>query len=68
MNGETTDDESRGSARVHSAAKFPDGEEQRARDAAYGTLHERQPWGPREKLWDYDVRGELGVGQESPSS
>jgi salicylate hydroxylase len=40
---------------------LPDGEEQRARDAAYATLHERQPWGPREALWDYDVRGELGA-------
>jgi len=47
---------------------LPDGDEQRTRDAAYATLHERQPWGPREKLWDYDVREELGAGQESPSS
>jgi salicylate hydroxylase len=38
---------------------LPDGDEQRARDAAYATLHERQPWGPREALWDYDVREEL---------
>jgi salicylate hydroxylase len=36
-----------------------DGEEQRARDAAYERLHEERPWGPREGLWDYDVRDEL---------
>jgi salicylate hydroxylase len=42
---------------------LPDGDEQRARDAAYATLHERQPWGPREGLWDYDVRAEAGVGR-----
>jgi salicylate hydroxylase len=39
---------------------LPDGDEQRARDATYASLHERQPWGPRESLWDYDVRAELG--------
>jgi salicylate hydroxylase len=38
---------------------LPDGEEQRARDAAYETLNERMPWGPREGLWDHDVREEL---------
>ena len=38
---------------------LPDGEEQRARDAAYASLHETKPWGPREGLWDYDVRAEL---------
>jgi salicylate hydroxylase len=37
---------------------LPDGNEQRTRDAAYATLPERQPWGPREPLWDYDVREE----------
>ncbi len=36
-----------------------DGAEQRARDAAYATLHETRPWGPREPLWDYDVRAAL---------
>lgn len=35
---------------------LPDGEEQRARDAAYATLHETQPWGPRQRIWEYDVR------------
>jgi 2-polyprenyl-6-methoxyphenol hydroxylase-like FAD-dependent oxidoreductase len=38
---------------------LPDGDEQRARDAAYASLQERQPWGPRQELWDYDVRAEL---------
>jgi salicylate hydroxylase len=36
-----------------------DGDDQRARDAAYASLHERHPWGPREHLWDHDVRAEL---------
>jgi salicylate hydroxylase len=47
---------------------LPDGDEQRTRDAAYGNLHERRPWGPREQLWDYDVREELGTRQRSSSS
>ena len=38
-----------------------DGEEQRARDAAYATLHQSRPWGPREGLWDYDVRQAAGI-------
>lgn len=38
---------------------LPDGDDQRARDAAYATLHETKPWGPREGLWDYDVREHL---------
>jgi salicylate hydroxylase len=36
-----------------------DGERQRARDAAYAKLEETRPWGPREPLWDYDVRAAL---------
>ncbi|MDA8311728.1 MAG: FAD-dependent monooxygenase [Actinomycetota bacterium] len=35
---------------------LPDGEAQRRRDADYQVLHERQPWGPRQPLWEYDVR------------
>jgi salicylate hydroxylase len=38
---------------------LPDGERQRARDAAYAKLAETRPWGPREPLWDYDVRAAL---------
>jgi salicylate hydroxylase len=42
-----------------------DGEEQRARDAAYAGLHETQKWGPREGLWDYDVRKEPGMTSDA---
>jgi salicylate hydroxylase len=38
---------------------LPDGEEQRARDAAYARLHETQPWGHRQRLWEHDVREDL---------
>ena len=38
---------------------LPDGSEQRERDAAYTTLHETQPWGPRQAIWEYDVRDDL---------
>jgi salicylate hydroxylase len=40
---------------------LPDGEEQRARDAAYASLHETQPWGPRQRIWEYDVRDALAA-------
>ena len=36
-----------------------DGEEQQRRDADYAVLHLRQPWGPRQPLWEYDVREAL---------
>lgn len=42
-----------------SAFYLPDGEEQRVRDAVYATLHQTQPWGPRQPLWEYDVRDVL---------
>jgi salicylate hydroxylase len=45
-----------------------DGEEQRRRDADYATLHELRPWGPREGLWDYDVRAESGVPAAAATS
>ena len=35
---------------------LPDGEEQAARDAHYRTLPERDPWGHRQAIWEYDVR------------
>jgi salicylate hydroxylase len=38
---------------------LPDGPEQRERDAGYATLHERQPWGHRQQLWEHDVRSAL---------
>ena len=49
----------------HAAANvfyLPDGEEQRARDAAYRTLLAMQPWGPRQPIWEHDVRSAL-VGE-----
>ncbi|MFZ0044090.1 MAG: FAD-dependent monooxygenase, partial [Solirubrobacteraceae bacterium] len=48
----------------HAAAEsfyLPDGEEQRARDAAYRTLRETLPWGTRQRIWEYDVRSALGA-------
>jgi salicylate hydroxylase len=55
--------ELQGSARAAAESFYlPDGEEQRARDAAYAVLRESQPWGPRERLWDYDVREALAAG------
>lgn len=48
---------------------LPDGEEQRARDAGYSRLHETQPWGPRERIWDYDVRDALrSLTSEEPNT
>jgi salicylate hydroxylase len=38
---------------------LPDSEEQLRRDADYETLHERLPWGHRQKLWEFDVRSSL---------
>ena len=36
-----------------------DGPEQLARDAAYRRLAEAQPWGIRQRIWEYDVRSAL---------
>jgi salicylate hydroxylase len=41
-----------------------DGDEQRARDESYRTLHETHPWGFRQAIWEYDVRDALGVAAE----
>jgi len=38
---------------------LPDGAQQRARDARYATLNETLPWGPRQRIWEYDVRDAL---------
>jgi salicylate hydroxylase len=38
---------------------LPDGDEQRERDALYATLHDKQPWGHRQALWEHDVRDDL---------
>ena len=38
---------------------LPDGGEQQARDAEYARLHETQPWGHRQRLWEHDVRDDL---------
>jgi salicylate hydroxylase len=48
----------------HAAAEsfyLPDGEEQRARDAAYATLRQTLPWGTRQPIWEYDVRAALAA-------
>jgi salicylate hydroxylase len=39
-----------------------DGDEQQARDAGYATLLERLPWGPRQPIWEYDVREAVRSG------
>jgi 2-polyprenyl-6-methoxyphenol hydroxylase-like FAD-dependent oxidoreductase len=38
---------------------LPDGTEQRERDLRYSRLHETLPWGPRQPIWEYDVRQAL---------
>jgi salicylate hydroxylase len=38
---------------------LPDGPEQRARDSDFARLAEVQPWGTRQRIWDYDVRHDL---------
>jgi salicylate hydroxylase len=46
----------------HAAAEsfyLPDGEEQRRRDADYGTLLQTLPWGTRQPIWEHDVRTAL---------
>jgi salicylate hydroxylase len=44
---------------------LPDGEQQRTRDAAYETLHETQPWGSRQRIWEHDVRETLRAATAS---
>jgi salicylate hydroxylase len=38
---------------------LPDGQLQRERDERYRTLLETHPWGPRQPLWEHDVREAL---------
>jgi salicylate hydroxylase len=38
---------------------LPDGDLQRERDARYETLLDTLPWGPRQPLWEHDVRAAL---------
>jgi salicylate hydroxylase len=38
---------------------LPDGPEQKARDAALARLPETQPFGTRQRIWEYDVRDAL---------
>ncbi|MHB1509751.1 MAG: FAD-dependent monooxygenase [Acidimicrobiales bacterium] len=40
---------------------LPDGEAQRARDAGYASLHETQPWGVRQAIWEHDVSSDLSL-------
>jgi salicylate hydroxylase len=49
----------RSSAQAGNVFYLPDGDEQRRRDEEYATLPERQPFGHRQKLWEYDVRSSL---------
>lgn len=46
---------------------LPDGEEQQARDAAYLTMADTQPYGPRQRIWEYDVRDALASLARQPS-
>jgi salicylate hydroxylase len=55
------------SATAANAFYLPDGEEQRARDASYRKLAETQPYGPRQRIWDYDVRDALVGFAREPS-
>jgi salicylate hydroxylase len=47
---------------------LPDGEEQRSRDTSYRTLRQSQPYGPRQRIWEYDVRDALVGLTREPSS
>lgn len=48
---------------------LPDGEQQRARDAAYAKLSETQPYGPRQRIWEYDVRDAfISSGEQAAST
>jgi salicylate hydroxylase len=40
---------------------LPDGPQQQERDAGYGRLSETQPWGTRQRVWEYDVREALAT-------
>jgi salicylate hydroxylase len=42
-----------------------DGPEQRERDRRYATLHETLPWGPRQPIWEYDVRDALRARRDA---
>ena len=59
-------------ASSHAAANvfyLPDGEEQRARDGSYRALSGTQPYGPRQRIWEYDVREALvGLSPEASST
>lgn len=44
---------------------LPDGPEQRERDARYARLHETLRWGPRQPIWEYDVRDALLARREA---
>ena len=41
---------------------LPDGPDQVARDRAYTDLGVTQPWGTRQRIWEYDVRDALAGG------
>lgn len=58
-------------ASSHQAANvfyLPDGGEQRVRDASYRTLPETQPYGPRQRIWEYDVRDALVASSPEAST
>lgn len=54
--GRAVQESSSGAANVF---YLPDGPEQRERDARFAKLHESLPWGPRQPIWEYDVRDDL---------
>lgn len=47
------------SSRAANVFYLPDGPEQRERDARYASLHKTLRWGPRQPIWEYDVRDDL---------
>jgi salicylate hydroxylase len=49
-----------GSRDAGSELYLPDGPAQVARDAALARLPESQPWGTRQRIWEYDVRDAIG--------
>jgi salicylate hydroxylase len=54
-------------ASSHEAANIyylPDGPAQRDRDARYARLRETLPYGPRQPIWEYDVRDALASGSQ----
>lgn len=58
----------RSSAAAADVFYLPDGEQQRARDASYKVMATTQPYGPRQPIWEYDVRDALAGSSREPST